>query len=92
MHLVSLEKQSVTISGAGCYVDFEPGETIWTESSQKFDSAELVQCANQTGFIPLGQWIDREWPFAEKSMDCRRVDITESIDPPTFSRNYVRNP
>jgi L-histidine Nalpha-methyltransferase len=65
MHLVSMEKQVISVPGADCRVLFEPGESIWTESSQKFDPVEFLQCARKTGFRPLAQWIDREWPFAE---------------------------
>lgn len=65
MHLQSLAAQKVEIPGARCQASFEPGETIWTESSYKFEPAELVSLAKQSGFTPEDQWIDREWPFAE---------------------------
>lgn len=65
MHLRSLAAQKVEIPSARCLASFEPGETIWTESSYKFEPAELVSLAQQTGFAAAAQWIDREWPFAE---------------------------
>lgn len=65
MHLVSRTPQLVTIAGAGCQISFAEGETIWTESSHKFDPAEIPLLAGRTGFVSLAQWIDGEWPFAE---------------------------
>jgi dimethylhistidine N-methyltransferase len=65
MHLCSLEAQEVTIPASGITVAFEPGESIWSESSHKFTPAELNRMAKASGFLPEAQWIDREWPFAE---------------------------
>jgi L-histidine N-alpha-methyltransferase len=65
MHLVSRISQVVTIAGAGCRISFAEGETIWTESSHKFDPAEMPRLAERTGFVSLAQWTDRGWPFAE---------------------------
>jgi uncharacterized SAM-dependent methyltransferase len=55
----------VEIPGASFQVEFEAGETIWTESSHKFDADELQLLAGQTGFISVARWIDTEWPFLE---------------------------
>ena len=65
MHLVSRERQFVGVPAANCRVSFEPGESIWTESSRKFTTADLQKAALQAGFSASGQWIDQEWPFAE---------------------------
>jgi dimethylhistidine N-methyltransferase len=65
MHLVSQERQFVSVPGAGCYATFEPGESIWTEACQKFTPDSLETIARETGFEPSGQWIDDAWPFAE---------------------------
>jgi dimethylhistidine N-methyltransferase len=65
MHLISLERQSVIVEGANCEVSFEPGESIWTESSRKFTTVELARAATQCGFSTSRQWVDNEWPFAE---------------------------
>ena len=65
MHLRSRVRQTVTIPKAAFQVTFQSGETIWTESSQKFGSQEVTEIAKQTGFRCLDQWIDYEWPFAE---------------------------
>ena len=65
MHLVSQVRQRVTIAELGLGVSFERGETIWTESSHKFTLAELPGMAAGAGFVPVAQWVDQEWPFAE---------------------------
>lgn len=65
MHLCSMVRQVVDIPGAGCRARFEGGETIWTESSHKFETDELHHLAGQTGFISIARWMDAEWPFVE---------------------------
>lgn len=65
MHLRSTRDQSVTIPAAGLQVRFKEGETIWTESSHKYQPADIVAMAQRTGFRCVGQWIDEEWPFAQ---------------------------
>ena len=65
MHLRALTRQSVNIPGADCRVSFDAGETIWTESSHKFDPTELQLMSSQSGFVCAEQWIDEEWPFVE---------------------------
>ncbi|HEY2822939.1 MAG TPA: L-histidine N(alpha)-methyltransferase [Candidatus Acidoferrum sp.] len=70
MHLRSLRAQSVTISAALTRVDFEEGETIWTESSHKYRPEEVLEMAKRTGFRCEGQWIDEAWPFAQNLLIC----------------------
>lgn len=65
MHLVSQVKQSASVPGAGIRVEFRVGETIWTESSHKYNLDEVVAIAQQTGFACVEQWVDAEWPFAQ---------------------------
>jgi uncharacterized SAM-dependent methyltransferase len=65
MHLRSMQRQSVKISAANLRVMFNQGETIWTESSHKYRAEEVVRMAERTGFRCEGQWIDREWAFAQ---------------------------
>ena len=65
MHLKSLMRQSVRVPAAEIVVDFEAGETIWTESSHKYSADEVLQMARNSGFDCDVQWIDDQWPFAE---------------------------
>ena len=64
MHLLSTSEQTVTIPGAGFAVALKRGETIWTESSHKYNLPEILQMAHQSGFRCDAQWVDDEWPFA----------------------------
>ena len=65
MHLRSRRAQSVRIRAAGIAVPFVEGETIWTEACHKYRLEELPEMARRTGFLPVTQWVDAEWPFAE---------------------------
>jgi L-histidine N-alpha-methyltransferase len=65
MHLRSKLRQTVSIAAAELEVEFQEGETIWTESSHKYSSLEVYQMARDSGFRCDAQWIDEEWPFAE---------------------------
>ena len=65
MHIRSLDTQQVKVPGAGLVVEFECGETIWTESSHKYLAEEVVAMGEIAGFRCDGQWIDRKWPFAD---------------------------
>ena len=65
MHLRSRIDQTVDIAHADLRVHFAADETIWTESSHKFQMPELLQMAAATGFDIEEHWIDRDWPFVE---------------------------
>jgi L-histidine N-alpha-methyltransferase len=65
MHLVSQTGHRVEIPGAECEVSFAAGESIWTESSHKYDLSDLEDMARAGGFSTLQTWTDQEWPFAE---------------------------
>jgi dimethylhistidine N-methyltransferase len=65
MHLRARVAHTVEIAKAELTVSFEAGETIWTESSHKFDLEEVRQMAARTGFRCEAQWVDGEWPFAQ---------------------------
>jgi len=64
MHLVSRVPQRVHIPGAGCHVPFEAGETIWTESSNKYSVRSLEALGARVGFATRSQWIESEARFA----------------------------
>lgn len=56
MHIVSLEDQAVDV--AGVRIDFEAGETIWTESSYKYDRDALEALVTSAGFRVTKLWSD----------------------------------
>ncbi|HEX9759899.1 MAG TPA: L-histidine N(alpha)-methyltransferase [Candidatus Acidoferrales bacterium] len=65
MHLRVLEDHDVHIPGAAATARFRKGETIWTESSHKYNVREVADMAGRTGFHCCSQWVDSEWPFAQ---------------------------
>jgi uncharacterized SAM-dependent methyltransferase len=65
MHLQSKRRQIVNIPEAEVSVEFQEGETIWTESSHKYSAEEIVETARDAGFHCECQWIDEQWPFSE---------------------------
>jgi L-histidine Nalpha-methyltransferase len=64
MHLVSLRLQEVSIPGARLTVRFAKGESIWTESSYKFDLEGIHALGRRAGFAIDAQWIDPDAGFA----------------------------
>lgn len=65
MHLRSKRHQIVSIPMSGVVVEFQEGETIWTESSHKYSAEEMFDTARKAGFRCDLQYIDEKWPFAE---------------------------
>ena len=63
MHLRSLARQTARVAGREFH--FAPGETIWTESSHKFELGGIAALARASGFTMERTWVDEEWPFAE---------------------------
>ena len=64
MHLVAGSRQHVRIPAASLDVDFDAGDTIWTESSYKYRPGEVVRMLERAGFRPMDQWIDEIDGFA----------------------------
>ncbi|MGA8036099.1 MAG: L-histidine N(alpha)-methyltransferase [Candidatus Acidiferrales bacterium] len=65
MHLRSKAWQRVNIAAAGFRFYIREGETIWTESSHKYNPQDVVKMGERTGYRCAGQWLDAEWPFAQ---------------------------
>src|SRR5206468_1934922 len=70
MHLRSTADQTVFVDGHGP-VELKNGETIWTESSYKFRTAQVRSMADRTGFDAEIQWVDQEWPFAQSLLRAK---------------------
>jgi uncharacterized SAM-dependent methyltransferase len=64
MHLVSLERQRVRVPGADLAFTLAPGESIWTESSYKFEPKDIVGRIEAAGFRAVRQWVDGADRFA----------------------------
>lgn len=65
MHLRSKIWQRITIRAAGFRFYMREGETIWTESSHKYNRNEVIHMGERAGYSCLGQWVDSEWCFAQ---------------------------
>jgi uncharacterized SAM-dependent methyltransferase len=71
MHLRPVERQTVSIEQLEAVYDVGPHETIWTESSHKFEPGEIAALAWQAGFRHVQSWLDEEWPFAGSLLEFR---------------------
>lgn len=63
MHLECLRAQRIAVGALGTAFDFERGETIFTESSYKFDPQALAQAAEGLGLRRLETWYDSRHRF-----------------------------
>jgi L-histidine N-alpha-methyltransferase len=64
MHLVSTRPQHVRVPAADIDLVMREGDTIWTESSYKYDSDAVVAMLEKTGFRRQRQWIEPTAQFA----------------------------
>ncbi|MEA5596618.1 L-histidine N(alpha)-methyltransferase [Rivularia sp. UHCC 0363] len=58
MHLRSLESQSIELRSLNLKVNFDPGETINTEISRKFDINGIQELLTKKGLVPQKAWTD----------------------------------
>jgi L-histidine Nalpha-methyltransferase len=65
MHLESLGAQRVRFADEFA-ISLQPGETIHTESSHKYDLRQLGHLLEDSGFRLAAQWINQEWQFASR--------------------------
>jgi L-histidine Nalpha-methyltransferase len=62
MHLRSLKAQTVELRELGVAIAFQPGETILSEISRKFDLAQIQQELAAKGLQPIQTWTDpNQW-------------------------------
>ena len=64
MHLVSQAHQRVRLAAADVDMVLEEGETIWTESSSKFERRDVARRLHDAGFETVNQWVDEGDLFA----------------------------
>jgi L-histidine N-alpha-methyltransferase len=64
MHLVSTRAQRVLIRTADLELSFTRDETIWTESSYKYELDTLARQLQSAGFKLQKQWVDEASRFA----------------------------
>jgi L-histidine N-alpha-methyltransferase len=64
MHLVSTRSQLVRIAAADLELEFKADESIWTESSYKYEPDQILCEGRLAGFSGGEQWIDEDARFA----------------------------
>jgi dimethylhistidine N-methyltransferase len=64
MHLVAASPQRVRVPAASLQLDFEEGESIWTESSYKYRPEGVAEMLERVGFRLMMQWTDEAGGFA----------------------------
>lgn len=64
MHLVSTRPQIVRVAATDLEIEFDSGESIWTESSYKYEPMEILAAGTAAGFGRGDHWIDEEARFA----------------------------
>ncbi len=64
MHLRADRPCDVRLGRLALTVRFERGETIWTESSHRFNVPELQAWGSEAGFSTAATWVDPAWPLA----------------------------
>jgi L-histidine Nalpha-methyltransferase len=65
MHLVSQSRHAVRVNAIDLDLHFDKGETIFTESSYKFDDASVQRLAQESGFGFSRRWTDAAGRFAD---------------------------
>lgn len=63
-HLVSRRDHVVRIAAADLAVPIAAGESIWTESSYKYEPDGLIEMGRAAAFACRGQWIEPDARFA----------------------------
>ncbi len=69
-YLVNQAEQTVRLPAGGCNIHFEEDETIWTESSYKYQPEGVTAMAQGAGFVHRSQWIEPEAAFALTLFDA----------------------
>jgi dimethylhistidine N-methyltransferase len=64
MHLRSTVAQRVVVPAAGLDLALRKDETIWTESSYKYEAGGVVEMLERAGFGIVAQWLDAPDRFA----------------------------
>jgi L-histidine Nalpha-methyltransferase len=64
MHLVARSEQHVEIPACALGLTIHRDESIWTESSYKYDAAGIRDMVIGAGFVVSEQWVDQRDPFA----------------------------
>lgn len=64
MYVESLRSQGVRVRALDLRVEFGEGERVHTENSHKYDLAEILRLAEETGFASTNTWLDDAEQFS----------------------------
>lgn len=64
MHLVSRVRQEIAVGAANLRLILAAGEPIWTESSHKYETSQIIEEGRSAGFDDAAQWLDDTARFA----------------------------
>ncbi len=64
MHIESTRAQTVNLRALDLQINFEAGERVHTENSYKYDLAEILRLAEETGFASSNTWLDDAEQFS----------------------------
>jgi L-histidine Nalpha-methyltransferase len=64
MHLISRRRQVIRVPRAELEVALDEGESIWTESSYKYEPEGIARMGKQAGFRCEAQWIEPALRFS----------------------------
>jgi L-histidine Nalpha-methyltransferase len=70
MHLVSLTDQEVSVPRADLTLRLGRDETIWTESSYKYEPKQIAEMVEPAGFVLRQRWIETDDRFALALFDA----------------------
>jgi len=73
MHLVSLAEQEVHLGNTR--IHFDPGESIWTEASYKYNLREFAELAARAGWRVQRVWTDDRGLFSVQYLEAQRSSI-----------------
>jgi L-histidine N-alpha-methyltransferase len=72
MHLISKCEQAVQIPAAGIELNLRAEEAIWSESSYKYRSNDVLSMVERAGFTPTGHWREVQAGFSLTLCELRR--------------------
>ena len=75
MHLLSMREQSIHLDNTT--INFAEGESIWTESSYKYNPDEFTELAATAGFKVERVWTDEQQWFSVQYLVTTGSNHTE---------------
>jgi dimethylhistidine N-methyltransferase len=80
MHLISRLRRTIRVEATELEFTIEEGESIWTESSYKYEPDDLRLMLGRAGFSPLSQWIDEGDRFALMLVEAGSAESARAVE------------